>query len=403
MKNPWRDVVASLGSPERGPYHESRTGSPPRDERDRPTDDRPSAGTEARLRQVAEHLPMLTWSIDRNRRLTSCGGGALRDLHPPLEPEIGREIEEAFGGESEGFTTSEAHGLALLGECVDFEIAMRGRRLRARLEPSRAPSGDVMGARGVAVDVTDLRRAEEALRTSVDRDGLTGLPTRSAFLDEVRRALPGEGSGRPPALLLLNIDGLQAVNAERGHRVGDRVLVLTARRLEAVRGPGDSPARVGGDEFALLLRGVSDAAEATERAEEVLSAFGSPMDVGGADVPVSASIGVALATPAHERPEDLLRDAQTALLQAKVQGRGRCRVLSAGLDARAVALLRLELELRRALDREDFRQHYEPSISAKGGKVTGFEILLWKRALTAQAAAPRPIPRAGAPARLRSE
>jgi diguanylate cyclase (GGDEF)-like protein len=174
---------------------------------------------------------------------------------------------------------------------------------------------------------------------------------------------------------------LQGVNDVRGHRVGDRVLVLTARRLEAVRGPGDSAARLGGDEFGLLLREVADAAEAAERAAEVLAAFETPMDVGGPDLPVSPSIGVALAGPGHERPDDLLRDAQTALLQAKVQGRGRYRVLSGGQEARAVALLRLELEVRRALDREDFKQHYEPSLSAKGGKVTGFEILLWKRSI----------------------
>jgi diguanylate cyclase (GGDEF)-like protein len=382
LKTAWRDLVASLGSPEGHPYHENRPGAP-REERvlATPADDR-SASTETRLRLMADHLPMLTWSVDRNRRLTSCGGGTLRDLHPPLEPEIGREVEEAFGPEHEGFTAAEAHGLALLGECVDFEVAVGGRWLRARLEPTRAASGEVLGARGIGVDVTELRRAEESLRTSVDRDGLTGLPARSAFLDEVRRALPNaRGEGRRPALLLLNLDGLQAVNDARGHRVGDRVLVLTARRLEAVRGAGDHAARLGGDEFALLLRDVLDANEAAERAAEVLAAFEAPMDVGGVELRVTASIGVALAGPAHERPDDLLRDAQTALLQAKVQGRGRHRVLSAGQEARAVALLRLELELRRALDREDFKQHYEPSISHKGGKVTGFEILLWKRSV----------------------
>jgi diguanylate cyclase (GGDEF)-like protein/PAS domain S-box-containing protein len=367
LKTAWHDVVASLGAPERAAYHEN-------------AEERPSAASEARLRLLADHMPVLTWSVDRNRRLTSCSGAALQDLHPPLEPEIGREVEEAFGEDGVGFTPAEAHGLALLGESVDFEMATRGRRLRARVEPLRATSGEVLGTRGVAVDVTELRRAEEALRASVERDGLTGLPSRSAFLDEVRRALPGEAGGpRPPAVLLLNIDGLQAVNEARGHRVGDRVLVLAARRLEAVRRPGDFAARVVGDEFGLLLRDVADAAEAAERAEQVRATFESPMDVGGAELPVSASIGVALATAGHERADDLLRDAHTALLQAKIQGRARCRVLPSGLDPRAVALMRLELEVRRALDREDFKQHYEPSLSAKGGKVTGFEILLWKR------------------------
>lgn len=381
MKTGWRDVVASLGSHGRGPYHEARPETPS-EEPAWSVDERPTAAAEARLRLVVDHLPVLTWSADRNQRLTSCTGAALRDLDPPLEPEIGRDVGEVFGEEGPAFTAAEAHELALLGEPVDFELPLRGRVLRAHLEPVRAASGAVVGARGVAVDLTEQRKAEEALRASVERDGLTGLPARSALLDEVRRTLAPRAQGPACALVVLNLDGFQGLNDAHGHRAGDRVLVMTARRLEAARGPQDAPARLGADEFALLLHDVPDATEAARRAERVLEACRGPMDVGGEELSVSASVGVALGTSGHQRPEDLLRDAQTALLQAKAQGRGCCRVLASGQDPRSVALLRLELELRRALEREDFRQHYEPSLSAKAGKITGFEILLWKRSAT---------------------
>jgi diguanylate cyclase (GGDEF)-like protein len=209
------------------------------------------------------------------------------------------------------------------------------------------------------------------------RDPLTGLASRAALVRALHDALEAPAE-RPFAVALVDLDGFRAANQALGYAAGDRMLEATARRLETCLRRGDTLARFGSDEFAILLVDLlpSDAGRVAERLQAALSA---PLDLGTSVLCPQASVGIAVRTPAHARPEDVLHDAERALSRARAAGKGRSEVFDPRLDPRALALSQLEAALRRAVDAEDFRTHYEPMVSVKGGQVTGFEILLWRR------------------------
>jgi diguanylate cyclase (GGDEF)-like protein len=181
-------------------------------------------------------------------------------------------------------------------------------------------------------------------------------------------------------VLVITRAGFTAANDSLGHGAGDRLLGEVARRLQHAVGPDDALARFAGDEFTVLLEDVADAHHALRAAERLLACVSDPVEVGGAEVVPQASAGLAIAR-AGLSAEELLREAECALLEAKAKGRGRCQIFEGPLDRRALALLRMESELRRALDREEFRTHYEPTVAVKGSKVNGFEVVLWRRSL----------------------
>jgi len=209
------------------------------------------------------------------------------------------------------------------------------------------------------------------------RDPLTGLPARAALVQSLQEALAAPPE-RPFAVAMVDLDGFRAINQDLGYAVGDRLLHASARRLETCLRRGDTLARFGSDEFAILLVDLQpgDAGRVAERLQAALSA---PLDVGEIVLCPQVSVGIAVRAPHHARPEDVLRDAERALGRARAAGKGRSEVFDPALDPRALTLSQLEAALRRALDSDDFRTHYEPMVSVKGGQVTGFEILLWRR------------------------
>ena len=226
-------------------------------------------------------------------------------------------------------------------------------------------------------DVTERKRAEEELWHAAFYDGLTGLPNRALFLERLGQALArskGRGAGGF-AVLFLDLDRFKVVNDSMGHRAGDQLLVAIARRLDRIRRAGDTVARMGGDEFALLVEGVGDDAEAGRVADRVHRELSHPFEVSGQEVFTSAAIGIALGGLADHRPEDLLRDADTAMYRAKAQGIARHAVFDCTMHERAVAVLQLENDLRRAIDREELRVELQPIVSLPHQRVAGFEAL----------------------------
>ncbi len=216
-------------------------------------------------------------------------------------------------------------------------------------------------------------------------DALTGLPNRANLMERLGRALAGSraGDGRMPAVLFLDLDRFKNINYSLGHTVGDQMLVSVASRLRACLPSAGTPdslsptiAHVGGDEFAVLLEGVTDVNDAVRTAKRIQDELQAPFDVGGNEVFTSSSIGIAVGTPDYERPEDLLRDADTAMFRAKAVGKASYVVFDAGMHARAVSLLKLETELRRAVQREEFRVHYQPIVELDTGRIAGFEALV---------------------------
>ena len=227
-------------------------------------------------------------------------------------------------------------------------------------------------------DITDRKRAEERLLHDALHDELTGLPNRALFMDRLWQAV--ERSRREPdrliAVLFLDVDQFKIVNDSLGHLVGDELLKQIAKALSSALRPMDTIARIGGDEFAILLeRGheVEDAASVADRIHERLAA---PINLGGHEVFITASIGIAICTPDYEKPEDLLRDADTAMYRAKSSGRACHVVFHRGMHHFVMARLQLESELRRAIERGQIEVHYQPFVDLGTGTVTGVEALM---------------------------
>jgi diguanylate cyclase (GGDEF)-like protein len=243
------------------------------------------------------------------------------------------------------------------------------------------PVPDPAGATVVWTDPASRPVAEappEEVGDRSARDPLTGLACRATLVRALQEALEAPVESVPFAVALIDLDGFRATNQGLGYAAGDRLLHAAARRLETCLRRGDTLVRFGSDEFAILLTDLQpvDAGRVGDRLQAALSA---PIDLSGTVLCPQASVGIAVRSPHHARPEDVLRDAERALGRARAAGKGRSEVFDPAQDPRAATLSQLEAALRRAIDSEDFRTHYEPMVSVKGGQVTGFEILLWRR------------------------
>ena len=208
-------------------------------------------------------------------------------------------------------------------------------------------------------------------------DGLTGLPNRMLFIDRLASSL-ARAKRHPDSLfavLFLDLDRFKIVNDSLGHALGDQLLIEIARRLESCVRLGDTVARMGGDEFAILLEETRDINDATRVAERVHEALSVPCGLDGREVFTSASVGIAMSATGYESPERVLQDADTAMYRAKSVGKARTEVFDEAMRERALLRLRTESELRRAVEREQFEVHYQPIVALADGRVLGFEAL----------------------------
>ena len=198
-------------------------------------------------------------------------------------------------------------------------------------------------------------RTEERIRHDALHDALTGLPNRALLLERLSDAIArADAEGRSLALFFLDVDHLKVLNDSLGHHAGDELLRAIGPRLRAVLRPEDMIARFGGDEFAVLCEGVGDEAHALRVAERLVRAFARPFEVRGEPRFCSTSVGVVVSDPAGPRgPAELLSDADAALYRAKERGRGRHEVFDMGLRDRTTARLRIEADLRRAIEAGD--------------------------------------------------
>lgn len=227
-------------------------------------------------------------------------------------------------------------------------------------------------------DLSVKRQTQEHLLYNTLHDALTGLPNRSLFTERLRHAM--RRAARHPedlfAVLFLDLDRFKEVNDSFGHFGGDELLRAVARRLEACIRPEDTVARMSGDEFVILLESITDTSDAGRVAERIEEALSFPINIAGAEVKTSVSMGIVTSSMAHDQPEQILRSADMAMYRAKAAGRARYELFDRAMHTDALARLQLETDLRRAVEMGEFRLHYQPLISLRTGRVTGLEALV---------------------------
>ncbi|MBL1198614.1 MAG: EAL domain-containing protein [Nostoc sp. GBBB01] len=228
-------------------------------------------------------------------------------------------------------------------------------------------------------EITERKRVESQLLHLAFHDALTGLPNRAAFIDRLRHAInySKRHSDYLFAVLFIDLDRFKVINDSFGHHKGDQFLLAIASRLEICVRSIDTAARLGGDEFTILLEGIQDVSDAIKVAERIEQELKLPFELDGQEIFTTASIGIALSsTINYERPEDVLRDADTAMYRAKILGRARYELFNSNMYANALAKLQLETDLRRAIERRELRVYYQPIVSLTSGLILGFEALL---------------------------
>jgi diguanylate cyclase (GGDEF)-like protein/PAS domain S-box-containing protein len=229
----------------------------------------------------------------------------------------------------------------------------------------------------LAAEIQERKRVEAGLLYTAFHDSLTGLRNRAFFMKRLASGLSQyEHQSGTCAVLFLDLDRFKVVNDSLGHGVGDTLLVEIAHRLTQCTRPQDTVARIGGDEFAVLIEDADDLAMVVEIAERIIGALRSPVRLGAQDLYPSCSIGVVQARPGVQVAEDLIRDADIAMYRAKRSGRGDYAIFDESMRADAVAALQLQTDLRQALNRREFLLHYQPIVDPAGGQIVGFEALL---------------------------
>ena len=226
-------------------------------------------------------------------------------------------------------------------------------------------------------DITDKKSAEQKLQHEATHDILTGLPNRSYFMNRLHAALERtrEVVGYKASILFIDLDRFKYVNDSLGHLIGDELLKGIAERLGECLRPSDTVARLGGDEFTILVEGKYDISEVTRIAERIQAKFQMPFDLRGHEVYSSASIGILHASDKHLSSEDMMRDADTAMYQAKRAGKARHEVFDEAMHNQAKETLRLETDLRRAVERDEIKVYYQPIVALKTGRIESLESL----------------------------
>ncbi len=234
---------------------------------------------------------------------------------------------------------------------------------------------------GSMSDITARKQAEEQLVHDALHDALTGLPNRALFLDRLGQAIK-RMKRRPNAgfaVVFLDLDRFKTVNDSLGHVAGDELLRAIARRLTKVVRDGETVARLGGDEFAVLLTNGDCLASAINVSRRILKILERPFTLEGHEVFTTTSVGIAVDGPDYHKPEEVLRDADIAMYRAKSGGGARYAVFDQEMHTRAMRLMTLESELRRAVERNEFCMHYQPVVSLDERRLVGFEALIrWR-------------------------
>ena len=290
----------------------------------------------------------------------------LQVVHPDDRRTLGRALEEALSGDRP----------------YDFEHRVvrpdsEVRVVHRQAEVMRDESGTPIRMVGTVHDITERKAMEEQMEHRAFHDGLTDLPNRQLFVDRLAHALrrTKRSKKRRVAVLFMDLDGFKVVNDSLGHEAGDSLLVAVAGRLRECLRPVDTLARFGGDEFVVLLEDAEGLDEPVLVAERIIDELGGPFVLEGRELYARVSIGIALGEGRTKGPDDLLRDADTAMYKAKEGGSGYA-VFDPGMYERVIERLQVENDLKRAIEREEFVVHYQPIVDLRTGELSTVEALV---------------------------
>jgi diguanylate cyclase (GGDEF)-like protein/PAS domain S-box-containing protein len=341
------------------------------------------AASEARFRRLFFENPQPMWVLDGET-------GRFRLVNEAAVAKYGYSAEEFAAMDASALRRDPAQ------YAVDFSRALAGpatvtarHRLRdGRLIDVEMTTGpqEFDGRPAILTivdDVTERNRMYKQLREGALHDPLTGAANRTLLSERVGHALSRmRRRSATIAVLVANLDHFKHVNDSRGFSQGDVLLQAAAARIQATLRPGDTVARLGADEFAVLLEEVGHPDGAVEAAERLDEAFASPLDFGNDSLMMTLSIGVATSSTAHTSADELLGNAELAMYAAKDAGRGRVEVFNAGMQHSATERLSLDQDLRRAVERDELRLFYQPFISTASGEIVGCEALVrWQHPL----------------------
>ncbi|GAC1574070.1 MAG: hypothetical protein NVS3B7_05790 [Candidatus Elarobacter sp.] len=324
---------------------------------------------EHRLRLVTQHVDAVLWTTDREGRFTTISGGALEQL--------GLDTGDIVARTSNAFVPRHVLEDVFAGTSARVESAHSEHWLRHHIEPLTGSEHTVVGAVGVSIDITELKRAQGVLVDAAHRDRLTGLPNRLALEGRLAELMGAAArSSDRFTLLFVDLDRFKTINDTLGHAVGDDVLRSVAARLQAVMRPGELVARPGGDEFIILLQQVGDAAAIEAVAKRLIRCLAPAVDVGGRQLYVSASIGAAVFPEHGADAEALIAHADSAMYRAKAMGGNRYAVFESSMEAASFDRLALENELHDAVDANQFELYYQPIVSLTSREIVGCEALI---------------------------
>ncbi len=343
--------------------------------------------SEERFRTLVETTSDWVWEVD--------GKGVYTYASPKVRDILGYEPEEILGKTPFDLMTSEeakrvaekfghiAAAKKPFSMLANTNIHRDGREVV--IETSGVPvlddEGNLLGYRGIDRDITERSVLYERLKHAALNDALTDLPNRALFLERLKGSVERAKRHRDYlfAVLFLDLDRFKNVNDSLGHLFGDQLLLGVTERLKKCVRPYDTIARHGGDEFAILMEDIRGGRDAIRIAERIQKELTAPFNLDGHEVFATASIGIVLSRPGYGQPEDLLRDADTAMYQAKASGRGCHVIFDEVMHARATAYLQMENDLRQAIEKKELLLHYQPIVSVDDGRIAGFEALVrWR-------------------------
>lgn len=319
-------------------------------------------------------------AVDMERKITEFNNAAEESFGYSKSEMLGKPIEILFENPYLGV---ELNKKTLEEEKFSGEAIKKtkdGKTFIAYISSSvlRNSNKQIVGVMSILHDTTEQKRLEEKLLHDALHDPLTGLPNRTLFMNRLEHSIARSkrDSEYKFAVLFLDLDRFKIVNDSLGHIIGDELLVTIADRLSKPLRANDMLARLGGDEFAVLLDNIKATKNASLVASRILKEFESPFNLNGHIVFSTASIGIVLNNIEYNKPDDIIRDADTVMYRAKALGKARYAIFDMGMHAHAVQLMQLEADMRKAIDNKEFLLHYQPIISLEDGKITGMEALV---------------------------